>query len=798
MTLLNLWIQYEYTFKYYYYLFTKIYFMANVSTKISLSQFENLLFSVCDVLRAAWIDASDYKEVIIGMLFLKLTSDDFDQNLETAYNNYISQGKSESEAKILAEMESKDFPFYVPATANWTNLMHLKNDIWNELNNAIVAIEKENSAYTGGISRFISFTGKGWAIVKDVQYQDILSIFSSLRMRKTDFEQGGDTVGAAYEYLIKSFADSAGKKAGEFYTPRAITSLLVKITDIKEWEDVYDPTCGSGGILIEAKKYAEEKGLTNIFIHWQENNPITYGIALINMILHGVAEKDIVQWDTLVSPGHIVNGQIQQFDVIAANPPFAVKYSKASLSHKERFDVMVSEKAAEMMFLQHMVASLKTNGRIACVLPMWVLFRGQEKEYRDVLLDNDIIEAIVALPQNLFYGTGIPSCIVYINKTKSSKQKNKVLFVNAVNEYEEGKAMNNLRAEDVDKIASVIRNNIEIDNYSKNIDVSEIKEKGSSLNVASFISLKDEKMEQDVKWHLEALVKSDILLANENLTNLKFNTDEILENVWNNYFKFSDTIKDENSIFDKVMANSGIESNRKDILVKLDTFYKKAWKLISNTSNTGSKTNFVALKNSLIEEIKNDFNGNTTFTDYELSGIVSDFFEAVKYELLGIKNYGFATSALSDELIKKEAFSEDMAKIDAIKSELDELESTINEMKEEAENNDVKYKTSATTKKAKNDIMDRISFMNKEILEKVISWKNSCDQNEIANIVGVQWKNEIENIVKAKLDEKIVALVEFLSKIYTTYGVSAKKISSEKNEIDTKLLSFFKELGYDE
>ena len=308
----------------------------------------------------------------------------------------------------------------------------------------------------------INFNRKiGQRTLDDDTLADFVQNFEKIPLKDSDFEFP-DLLGAAYEWLIKYFADSAGKKAGEFYTPAEVVRICVEICDPEEGMSVYDPTVGSGGMLIQMRDYLREKGgsADELALFGQEKMGTTWSICKMNMLLHGISHADIRQEDTLREPQHLdESNELKRFDRVVANPPFSQNYIKKDLKFSGRFPVMMPEKGkkADLMFVQHMLAVLKHNGRMATVMPHGVLFRGgEEREARKHFIEHGYLEAIIGLPGNLFYGTGIPACILVMNKDGAAKRDH-VLFINADREYREGKAQNHLRPEDIDKIIYAYR-----------------------------------------------------------------------------------------------------------------------------------------------------------------------------------------------------------------------------------------------------------------------------------------------------------------------------------------------------
>ena len=317
-----------------------------------------------------------------------------------------------------------------------------------------------------------------------------------------------DLLGAAYEYLIKFFADSAGKKGGEFYTPAEVVRLLVQLTKPEAGNEIYDPTVGSGGFLIQSHQYVEEQGQdpNDLALYGQDSNGTVWSICNMNMILHNITRFTIENGDTLEDPLILENGQVRKFDRVLANPPFSQNYSRATLKFPSRFREWCPEtgKKADLMFVQHMLASLKPRGHMATIMPHGVLFRGgKEKLIREIFINDDVIEAIISLPPGLFYGTGIPACVIVANKNKPEALKDKVLFINADREYAEGKAQNKLRPEDIEKIDFVFTHKLEIPKYSRLVDKAEIVETHDyNLNIRRYVDNTPEPEPEDVQAHL--------------------------------------------------------------------------------------------------------------------------------------------------------------------------------------------------------------------------------------------------------------------------------------------------------
>lgn len=472
-------------------------------TTLSLAQLENHLWRAADILRGS-IDSGDYKHYIFGLLFFKRLSDVWEEEYEAAMSLYANQE--------IAELPDQH-RFDIPKGHFWRDVRKHTTDIGTHLNRAFHIIEDANMKLRG-VFQDVDFNNK--ERFPDAMLEKLLQHFETYRLRNSDVEP--DVLGQAYEYLIAQFADDAGKKGGEFYTPKMVVRLIVECLKPEEGMSIYDPTCGSGGMLLEAVHHLERQGKNpkSLSLFGQERNLNTWAICQMNLFLHDIDDAQVARGDTLLEPKHLTGDSvkaIRTFDRVLANPPFSLKswghdvWSKGDAYGRDRYGCP-PKSYGDLAFVQHMVASLKEDGVCGVVLPHGVLFRGgTEGKIREGLIKDDLIEAVIGLAPNLFYGAGIPACILILRKQKPPASKDQILIVNGAEHFIEGKAQNRLSQDNVTTLARTYSDFTNIERLARVVPSMEIEANDFNLNISRYVYLGEEAGEVDVAAEVEKLVE---------------------------------------------------------------------------------------------------------------------------------------------------------------------------------------------------------------------------------------------------------------------------------------------------
>lgn len=450
---------------------------------------ENIVWKACDTFRGS-IDSSLYKDYILSMLFVKYLSDFAKEKIKELESKYSGD-------KLKRRLERMNYKISKDASFEYLLKNKEAPNIGEIINTALRKIEKDNPQKFDGIFNNIDFNDSnkfGETKTRNAILKHLLEDFSDSELDLSPSAlQNNDVMGDAYEYLISNFASDAGKKGGEFFTPPEVSTLIAKIVSDRTGVKIYDPTCGSDSLLIKVNK---EIGRENCTIYGQEKNSQTFALCRMNMYLHEIGDEAKIEWgDTIKEPKFTDKGELRKFDVVVANPPFSLDKwgEEIALNDKyNRFEFGVPPKSkGDLAFLLHMINSMKENGITAVVMPHGVLFREAGEGFiREKIIENNLIDTIIGLPPNLFYGTSIPACIIVLKNNRKNKD---IFFIDASEEYDKGKRQNKLREEDISKILTAYRKRKDILKYCRAVSFEEIKANNYNLNISRYLISTEEK-----------------------------------------------------------------------------------------------------------------------------------------------------------------------------------------------------------------------------------------------------------------------------------------------------------------
>lgn len=784
------------------------------------------IWDSCNTLRSkGGMDATQYKDYVLIVLFMKVITDKY-------YNK-------------------KDSLIDVPADANFNTMISLKGkkNIGEEFNKILAKIAEENDLQN--VIDVVDFNdenklGKGKDMIDALT--GLVEIFQDPEL---DFSNNraddNDVLGDAYEYLMKQFASEAGKSKGQFYTPSEVSRIMAKILKISESKkspiEVYDMACGSGSLLIKAGNEAVDN--SKVYLYGQEKDTNTAGLCVMNMFLHGNATAQIKSGNTLTNPQFLENRKIRSFDFCVANPPFSVKKWNTDLTAENNFDRFTGfgtppDNCGDYAFLLHMLKSMNSvNGRGAIILPHGVLFRsGQEELIRKNLLKSGFIEGIIGLPANLFYGTGIPACIIVLDKKEASNRKN-IFMIDASKYFVKDGNKNKLREEDIKKITDTYLNKIEIEHYSKSVSMKDIEKEEYNLNIPRYIDSFDDEVIQDIRAHLlGGIPKADI----DRLSKYWNIAPKLRNKLFNNNKKvgYLDLMVDKDNLNEEI-TNSEEFINYSVALNKKINIWEQENKNLLYSTNLNS--NVKQIINTLSDKILNIFDKDELIDKYEAYEYLMEYFnDTLKDDFYliiengwipkivfaqdkngKIKKNEFDSDLLPKEIVIEEYFKEKNDKIEKLNDNLNDvcqkLDSIIQENTgdEEIFKDDEKINEKLIKEKIKEETEDNISTLNKtldillsqkelkkdirthqEALNKLIIDKyNSLDEETSKDlIINKKWFKSIERKFDDKYEDLIYDLSNKIINEYENYDETLNQLSEKASGLESLVLKDLERMGF--
>ncbi len=738
-----------------------------------------------------------------------------------------------TEAEALQRADSPTFytdDFYVPSRARWPYIRdELHERVGDGLNKALGALEDANRPLEGVLTHIDFNRQVGQTRLSDLRLRQLIDHFSRYRLRDEDFEFP-DMLGSAYEYLIGQFADSAGKKGGEFYTPRDVVRLMVRLLKPQEGLRVYDPCVGSGGMLILSREYVEQTGgdPRNLALYGQDANGGVWAICKMNMFLHGIPDADIQNEDTLLTPLHVDEGELMRFDRVISNPPFSLNYTRKGMKFPERFRhgfCPESGKKADLMFLQHMLSVLRPRGMMATVMPHGVLFRGgAEQEIRASLLKDDLLEAVIGLAPNLFYGTGIPACILVLRapRSKPPERQGKVLFINADAEYHAGRAQNFLRPEHIEKMVSTFEAFRDVDRYARVVTLGELAENDYNLNIRRYADNAPPPELHDVRAHLLGGVpRAEVEAQGPLLDTVGLDPVAIFAERDEDYLEFRAEIADCAQIKAHIEADPGVQAQE----ARLRDAFAAWWEAQEPQLAALPRSNdLFRIRTDLVDSFQEALLPVGMLNRYQVSGVVASWWNEIQYDLKTLAAQGFYglvdswIASIRASVEGEEARNNDdplehplvqhllpdyLDRLAEIEAAMADLKSQIDAAKQEAEEADeedallssnlVEVKTLQAELRVKRR---QLKALQDELLTRLDAARRALEPEEaqalVLEIQRERLEAELERYAAAQRQQAIVTLENWWDK----YRFSLRETETERRKTVDRLDEFLKDMGY--
>jgi type I restriction enzyme M protein len=719
----------------------------------------------------------------------------------------------------------------VPERARWPYLRdELTTNVGDGLNKALAALEEENTGLEG-VLHHIDFTRTvGKSKLPDKRLLELIAHFNRYRLLNDDFEFP-DLLGAAYEYLIREFADSAGKKGGEFHTPRPVVRLLVRIADPQEGQRVDDPCCGTGGMLILSAEHVQEHGGNprNLGLYGQEDNGGVWSIAKMNMLLHGIADADLRNGDTLAEPLHIRDGELMRFDRVITNPPFSQNYLQDGLPFKERFPYGFCPeggKKADLMFVQHMVSVLRPGGLVATVMPHGVLFRsGAERDIRRGLIEDDILDAVIGLGSNLFYGTGIPACVLVLRfkGSKPPERQGKVLFINADAEYREGRAQNYLEPEHIEKIVSAYQSFTVIPGFAAVVEKEALEANDWNLNIRRYADNAPPPEPQDVRAHLLGGVpKAEVAAQAELFAAHGFDPGVLLVERDERYFDFRPDLTGKADLKAEVESDAGVRGREQALAEAFGGWWEAQQGQIQ--SLPGSEA-LMDLRANLLASFVEALAPLALLDRFQVAGAVATWWGEVVFDLKALVAGGFAgvveswvTTILTaleegggkgtplDHKLVKKLLPQFLGEIAEAEGRVAELDGTIKAATASTEDEDGEGEadeeerlSEAEIKALKKDLSaakTRLKTLIRGFEDRLEEAQTELSPEQAEALVLAILREDLQQELKRRVTthrQKLVAVVESW---WDKYQVTLREIEEGRDRAKRRLDGFLRELGY--